>query len=92
MFKIVCNSKEFQVKSIGNKGFEGWMDGYQITDSEGRVGEIHIAKDERFFEWDTIEDGFFTDEEMYGHNFRGKAFTEVYGEDIMDSIEEHLVS
>ncbi len=37
MFKIVCNSKEFQVKSIGNKGFEGWMDGYQITDSEGRV-------------------------------------------------------
>lgn len=92
MFKIVVNSKEFQVKPIGNVGFEEWMDGYQVINNEGKVGEIHIAKDERFFEWEMWEDGFFTDEELYGYNFRGQAFTDVYGEDIMDSITEYLVA
>jgi hypothetical protein len=93
MFKIVVNSKEFQVKSLGDTGFEGWMNGYQIINNEGKVGEIHIAKDgERFFEWETWDDGFFTDEEEDGYNFRGKPFTDVYGEDIMDSIRECLAT
>lgn len=84
--QVKVNGKKFQVELVGNVGFEEWMNEYRIINNEGKVAELHIAKDERFFEWNTWDDGFFTDEELYGYNFRGQALTEAYGEDFMECL------
>ena len=51
--QVKVNGKKFQVELVGNVGFEEWMNEYRIINNEGKVAELHIAKDERFFEWNT---------------------------------------
>ena len=87
MKKLVkLNNKEFQVELMGSVGSEGWMNSFKITNSKGKRAELHIAKEERFFEWNTWDDAFFTKEELDGCNHKGQFLTEVFGEDLMECL------
>jgi hypothetical protein len=79
------NNKSFKIELYkSDVGFKGHMDRYKITlIANEAIGYLDVAKDKDLFEWSDFDKNLFSEEELYGYNWEGQAFTDVYGENFM---------